>query len=391
MWARLPLGPNDPADPPKPLRALIAGLLTGICCYGYPAVRLMLPALLGLSVLVGHRRWWALLRSPRGRSVVAAVTIGMAATLGPLAWRHVADPSINKRGETSWVWRPGSDLPDRLTAVANRYALHFTPDFLLVRGDLWEMQSPPAGGQLHLYEGGLLLAGAIALLRKKWRSPAGWFVIVFVLAYPLGDVLNSHMSAHAMRSLPGLPGLILMASVGAVALVEWMKNGRQIVAAFLAVMVVIGSNVHYLAHYYGEWNARELVYRCFHVDLMAAARWLKPRWDGTDVLLCTTQNMNQPYVELLVGLGYEPEQWFRDTRKTLPVEPWEIYTQVGRMHFLYWPNSAYEVNRDLHANGKKDHVVIFARPGEMRWLPAPEGVVTGPDGKESLWICQMDL
>jgi hypothetical protein len=170
-----------------------------------------------------------------------------------------------------------------------------------------------------------------------------------------------------------------------------MKNGRQIVAAFLAVMVVIGSNVHYLAHYYGEWNARELVYRCFHVDLMAAARWLKPRWDGTDVLLCTTQNMNQPYVELLVGLGYEPEQWFRDTRKTLPVEPWEIYTQVGRMHFLYWPNSAYEVNRDLHANGKKDHVVIFARPGEMRWLPAPEGVVTGPDGKESLWICQMDL
>ena len=101
-------------------------------------------------IIVTWRQWWGLLKSVRGIAAVAAFVIGVSVTFGPLAWQHLAHPDvIAKRGKTTAVWNEGDGFAAKSQAVLKRYAGHFGPDFLFVRGDYYELQSPPKAGQIH--------------------------------------------------------------------------------------------------------------------------------------------------------------------------------------------------------------------------------------------------
>jgi 4-amino-4-deoxy-L-arabinose transferase-like glycosyltransferase len=392
LWARLPFRSWD--EPPRPVRALLAGLLTGICCYGYPAVRLMLPALLVLAGLASLPGWWRAMRSPRGAAGMAAFAIGLAATLGPLAWKHWTDPAIGKRGATSWAWRQGAPLEERIDVAAKRYVDHFAPDFLLLHGDRYDIQSPPGGGQLHYFEAPLLVAGVVILLWRIRRWPGARLALVWLLAYPLGDVLNSHMSAHAIRSLPGIGGLILVSAVGLAAFCGWVTRrpaGVRIAGLGLAAVVIAGSTAYFGWRFFGEYPRRDLVYRSFHADLVAAGEWLRPRLGPDDQIVCTVRQMNQPYSILLVTLGYDPRRWHSDEHRIEAYGPWEIYHRAGPMRFLYHRDTLYELTRAMHADRSVNPLWVIVRPGEVSWLRDPAFTVRGPDGVERLWVGRLEL
>lgn len=393
LLANLPFGDDSERQPRIGLAAL-GGLALGICCYGYPAVRLFLPVFITLAILGTLGGWWSTLKNRHGLLAIVAMTTGTALTFGPLAWKHLTDENIARRGKATQVWDDTDPTLVKIKKILARYPGHFGPDFLFINGDRYEIQSTPGFGQFHWYDLPLMLAGLIVLTTRAVSSRAARVLLIWVIVYPVGDLVGTHFggSMHALRSLPGLPGLILLGAVGAVWSGEtlWRRSRPGAVAAgCLAAVVVVALNLRFLVYFFGEYNSRPQVYHSYHVDLLRACDWLRPRLKNIDAVFCTTTYMNMPYIVSLVGLAYEPRDWFQDSREIHTIGPWDVYTRYGKMNFLYgrvWP----PMLKALQENGRPDRVIFIVRPRESPFKN-PIHEIRGPEGTAPLWICEQQL
>jgi 4-amino-4-deoxy-L-arabinose transferase-like glycosyltransferase len=383
---------DAPAGAPRPVLAGLAGLAAGIACYGYWPMRLYIPAFLLLAAAL---TWpapldWA--RERRGRVAMLAFVAAFAATFGPLAWKHLVDPEIARRAEMTRLWDAATPLPEVLRRVAGRYAAHFGPDFLFVRGDRFEIVSPIGQGEFHWTLLPLLLCGAIAALLRLRTSRTARLLLALVLAYPAGDVLSRYLSVHALRSAPGIPALVLLSAYGGVSAWRWLWPAHRWIAAVAAAAFLIAMAVldtRYLVRYFGEYNRRPEIYHGYQTDLLEASEWLRPRLAGYDEVYVTTAGMNEPFAITLVGLRYDARQWFRDARTLGRAGEWDIYLRYGRMHFLYGQYWRPHLEAEL-ADGRTQRVLFVLRPGELG-LRNPIHVIRRPDGQDALWICEETL
>jgi 4-amino-4-deoxy-L-arabinose transferase-like glycosyltransferase len=397
LWAKMPIKNGDTGHP-RPLPAMAAGALAGIGCYGYPAIRLFIPIFLVLIVLVTFPAWRRSLKTRSGFLAIAAFIIAFASTFGPLAFKHLTDPeNISKRAGRIWIWEESDSTSQKIQAVFARYLEHFGPDFLFIRGDHSNIQSPPNAGQYHWYELPIMLAGLIILSKTLKTSYAARILLVFLLVYPVGDCLSFHYgtdvkpSLHAFRSAPGLCGPTLLAAVGAVGSIAWLyKKRRKLAPLAIAVLVIaaIGINGRYFYHFYGEYNRRPEIYYGFHTDLIEACQWLRPRFNDFDAVFCTTKGFNMPYVVTTVALGYDPRQWFAGGFDFTTQRYWDFYTRYGKMYFMYDKFFKPPVEK-TYPPGR---TLFIVRPGELNFESIPSQLVhkiIGPDGGIALLLYQV--
>ena len=390
LWANMPLGDNK-TGVPRPARAVFAGVLTGIVCYGYHAMRLFTPALLLMVVLVTLPGWRRTLKTRKGILAVAAFGIAFTAVFGPLAWQHIFHPDIMARPDQYQKTVFALPLPLALRDIAVNYIRHFGPDFLFIHGDPNPIQSPPGIGQLQWYMLPLMLSGLIFLIPRFRHSCAARVLLACVLVYPVGDCFNQAAAPHALRSLPGLCGLILLAAVGTVSAFRWLWNrNRNLAAAVTITFILLAAvlNIRYFYRFYGEYNRRPEIYHGYHTDLVEACEWLKPRFDEFDAVFCTTKGMNMPYIITLVVLGYEPNHWFSDKPEIFNIKGHDdLCTRYGRMYFMY--DEFFKFPEEKYLAGR---VLLIIRPGEID-LPDPNKQiihkVSRPDGTVTLWLCRL--
>lgn len=396
IWAGFPLASSSTR--PRPWKALVAGLTIGVCCYGYPAARLFIPAFFAASTLVTCRAWWDLRHSGAGQWSVVALLVGLGLTFGPLAYQHVVQPErISKRGDAVRLWDPADPWGRRASMVATRYAAHFGPDFLFSHGDHHEIQWTRGFGVFQWYTLPLMALGLGIALRRMPRVHGARILVAWLLLYPLGDSLHRGsfyqaqdgtrgMSMHALRSAPGLGAPIVLAAVGGAAVHQWLSRHRRIAlpacAAFAACVVLL--DTRFLSYYFREHPNRPDVQRSFQPDLVQASLWLRPRLEAADAVLVTTARMNMPYVVMLVTVGYDARQWFRDERVVREVGGWDRYYRIGKLHFLY-PGFAPSVVSGLRENGRPDRVLLLLRPEEHLSASAIH-TIHGPDGRPNLLI-----
>jgi 4-amino-4-deoxy-L-arabinose transferase-like glycosyltransferase len=386
LWANLPVS-DDKDAVPRPVYAVIAGALTGIVCYGYQAVRLFIPAFLFLTLLVTLPGWRRILKTRKGILAAAAFIAGFGATFGPLAWQHIFHPYSLARPDHYQKMVFAEPAAAALRDIATHYVKHFGPDFLFIHGDPYVAQAPPGMGQLHWYMLPLMVSGLIFLIYRFRHSAAARILLVYVLVYPVGDCFNRVPTEHALRSLPGLCALVLLAAVGAVVGIKWLWKQNRNVAISLAVMFIIAGvalNIRYFYRFYGEFNRDTGIYHSFHTDLVEACKWLRPRFDQYDAIFCTTLGMNMPYLVTLVVLDYEPEQWFSGPRDIFNIEGQDdFYSRYGKMHFIY----GQPLEPALNALGPNPRVLVIVRPGELE-LKNPVHQIYRPDGEAVLWLCE---
>jgi len=395
LWAGLPFD-DDEKKTPRAWKALVAGLVTGVSCYGYPSVRLFLPIFLGCAILVTCPAWFRQLKTRRGAAAIITFGMAFAVTFGPLVYKHLTDPAIGKRGETTWVWSPDDPPSTQIGSVLTRYIQHFGLDFLFIRGDHFNIQSPPGMGMFYWYMLPLMLLGLVAAVRHSVSSSAARILLLWVILYPVGDSLNAHPGSHAIRALSGSASLILLAAFGAVTAGTWLwrysKMG-MLAASGVLVLLIVALNIRFLGRFFNDYKRDLSIYQTYQTDLVEAGDWLRPRWDSFDAVFCSA-NFNQPFSILLVKLGYDPHQWFQDVRDVRPMNPsaaWDIHTRVGKMHFMYDASRIKATMKELRANNRKDHVALIVRPGEFRRLPKPAYEIHRPDGRVTLLICELEL
>ena len=388
-WANLPLGDSERGSS-RVWGAAVTGLAVGVSGYGYQAIRIFLPVFLIGTTLASWRAWGRLLKTRQGVAASMALAITIAATFGPLVWKHVTEPEvIAKRGQATWVWRGAETAGAKVLSVLGRYPGHFGIDFLFAHGDRYAVSSVPGIGQFHWYMAPLMIAGLVVVLRRVRSSAGARVLLIWVLLYPIADCFNSHISMHALRSSPGLCGLILLAALGAVyggrGLFQAGRPGRTLAVA-LGVAVVVACNVNFAREFFVGYGRKRIVFQGFHTDLVAACQWLRPRLEEVDAVYITTNAMMLPYVVTLVALGHDPARWFEEPRIIHEIEGWDIYERYGKIRFLYGQWILDELEQ-LSTNGRRDRVLFIVRPGELG-LGDPVQVISGPDG---LWICELEI
>ncbi|MCK4752871.1 MAG: glycosyltransferase family 39 protein [Planctomycetes bacterium] len=388
LWANMPVS-DDKTRPPRPFLAVLAGAASGIVCYGYHAVRIFVPVFLLATVLVTFTGWWRCLKTRKGALAIAAFVVGFVVTFGPLVWHHIFDPDGIARHvqHQEMLWVNGKPLIS-LANIALRYIYHFNVGFLFLHGDNSVIQSPPGMGMFHWYMMPLMIAGLVSLIRRFRFSRAARILFVLILIYPIGDsFFGITYGLHALRSLPGLCGLVLMAAIGAASIATWLwkKNRATTIAiavTFLAVVIIL--NVRYLRRFYGEYNRQSTVYHSYQTDFVEACQWLRPRFDEVDAVLWTTKVANQPYIITLVTLGYEPQRWFSQPRRFVTPDEFDLYTRYGKMFFVYEGFFEPEL-AELQKLTRQHRIVYIVRPGELDFgIPAHK--IFNPDGREVLWI-----
>ncbi|MGB8226191.1 MAG: glycosyltransferase family 39 protein [Sedimentisphaerales bacterium] len=399
LWANLPVG-NTKNDSPRPIIAGISGVLAGIGCFGYFSVRLFVPIAIFVFVLFNLSGWWKTIKTQKGALSVALFVLGFAAIFGQLLYLHIFYPEgIGRHVSFQSNWVGSASLTDSLKNVPLRYIQHFGLDFLFIRGDHVVIQGPPVGGEFHWYELPLMIAGAIAVLRRFKPSASIRTVAAFALVYPIGDSFGWGVwGPHALRSAPGLCALVLLSAMGFTAAVRWLwkqnpKNAKIAIIAF--ALLVIGVNARFFYHFYGEFNRRPEVYHMFHVDLLEACDWLKPRFDDFDAVYVTTLGFNMPYVITTVALNYDPKRWFSEPIEVVPSE-YDFYLQYGKMHFLYdYTNFSI---LELQKKSAPGRLLFILRPDEFNAIAKIEQIenptqyivhrISGPESSNVLWLCR---
>lgn len=392
-WARLPV--CDDRHAASPPRAAVAGILAGLACYGYFALRLFFPLFLAAIVLVGWPRWRDLCRTRNGAIAVAAFAAALLAMLAPLGWQHVAHADeMLRRGtdEPILLWQRDDSPTVVAVAMAIRYAAHFGPEFLFINGDQQLALSVPGVGSFHWYALPLLVIGLIQLVRRAPRSTAARILLAWVVLYPIGDIFAAAVGTHSLRSAPGLCGLILVAAAGATTLFEWLRRLQRpaaLAAGGAVLLACLLLNARFWHRYFREYARHPEVYHTFQADLMEACAWLRPRLGDYDAVFFTVVGLNQPYVNTLVGLRYPPAQWFNDTKEIGSDGPWDVYHRYGRIHFMYEGPTERAVEA-LRSNDRPDRAAFVVRPDHPA-TTEPVHVIRRPDGIATLLIYEMDL
>jgi 4-amino-4-deoxy-L-arabinose transferase-like glycosyltransferase len=396
LWAGLPL--DDRNDPPGPGRAILAGLVTGVCCYGYAALRLFLPLYLTACVLVTCPAWLRLTRTRRGLSAVTGLLLALAATFGPLAYKHITEPHvIGRRAETTWIWSRDDPLAVRAAKVLERWAQHFHPDYLFEKGDADEAVWAVPFGFLPRYLAPALLTGLIFSVPKLRASRAARVLLVGVLLFPIGDAFNWHVSLHSQRTAAGLCVLILLGSLGISRLLGWLLRRRLRVSALAAALAFLAliaiEEPRFLKCYFGDRSKRLTVYYDTHQDLLAACDWLRPRLAEVDDVICFPTGPDPgytPWVITLVALQHDPRQWFAEPREADTSGPWDRYTRYGKFYFLA-DAARGDLLEKLRDNDRTERVILFLRPQDPAPCGPPAHVVRDPSGTPTVLIydCQM--
>ena len=205
LWANFPFSDNVTGEP-KLVRAAMAGALAGIVCYSYQAVRIFVPIFLFTVALVTIPTWWRFIKTRRGLLSVITFVATFTLIFGAMVWQYIFHPEGIARHNEFLLrpWAATLTFSGMTKNIIMRYINHFGLDFLFIRGDLSPIQSPPNMGQFYWYMLPLMLAGLVPVILRFRRSISIRMLLVFVLVYPVGDILCPAYSMHALRSAPGL-------------------------------------------------------------------------------------------------------------------------------------------------------------------------------------------
>lgn len=405
LWAGAPLA--DRMRRPRVRRALLAGLVTAVACYGYAALRMVIPAsvLLATIVVIPWRGGPPALGLKRRRLLSATVAWGggLAVLVAPLLYQHLTDPRMNTRAREMSLWDPDASPAANLGRILMRYPPHFGIEFLFSRGGDLLVYSPPQGyGSFNWYVLPLMGAGLAAAVLGFRRSRSARVLLALLAAYPAGDLLFAAKGVHALRAFAGVVPLALLAGFGAAAVNRWLgARGRALHLAVTGAFVVfaIASTARFLSIFYGPFNddIEKLVDR--QVDFQQAYRWLAPRLAETDRVYVTTLGAQFPYCNALVYLNYDPAAWLKEPRLYVSVLPPLIDRVMcvgfGKLRVAYNAPATIQELAQLKQDGSRQRVILILRPDQQA-IAAEAGIKTPAHtimlaGRPTLVIYDMEL
>lgn len=186
--------------------------------------------------------------------------------------------------------------------IGGRYLSHFSPLYLLVQGDIVQLNSVPNMGVLYLLDGVFLLVG-IGLCLAKPSFPR--MVLLFILlASPL-PAAASIETPSAQRQLIGLSGFLITTAIGLSFLLESLHSRR--VLKLLVLVVVTGGYLYLFSFFLVNFFKVKAVHKPYGSDQgyqeMVEAVWQeKGKYEAVVMPV-------SPYIHFLYRMQIPPQEF----------------------------------------------------------------------------------
>lgn len=388
--ARMLPGSTREGEPPVAGWALAAGLTLGIGTYGFHSLRLQLPLTLFLLAVAFPGHWRRVCATRGGLRAMLALAAGFVVTFGPMAWVSFTNPDSLQRWQMTRLWPEGAPLGTIVRLVLERWALHFLPDFLFVRGDHLIFLNPAKTGALAWWMLPGLMVGAGAMVAGAWRKPAARMGLLLLVVFPVGDLVSKADGVNSLRASAGLPALALAVGAGCALLLHVLR-GRETLARGLTVLLIAAAcvgNALFVRDFFVRVPRDRQIQIEYQNALLEAGPALASYAKQGLPLYITHTGMNQPWVIVALGARVEPREWLASEKRIMP-GVFEEVARFGPYHFIVDQATIDEL-KALSANQKTDRVIFVVRPGEWG-LSKPVRRLLSPTGEEMLWICEETL
>lgn len=197
------------------------------------------------------------------------------------------------------------------------YSLHMSPNFLFFRGDGNSRHNIGAMGQLFQFEGILIVLGIIFLVlcirKKKGNAVLLWWFLLF----PVSASLTYESIPHAIRSIYGLPVFQIIAAVGLVSTIAYVRsvgikhqqfkkyiNYPLIVLTGSFIIFSICNVSNYFWRYYKIYS--ETKFGAWSYGIKEAIQ-ITDKLKNTDTV--SFMNMGNKYIYILFHTKYDPQKW----------------------------------------------------------------------------------
>ncbi len=251
-------------DPKRVVRKLIiAGLIFLVAIFTHQSARVFIPGFLGLLLIyIGFNRTKKEFAGIWKKIIIFGVVVIAITGASLIPWESRARAeglSVFKNSaardklmtETAREMGLGEPMPPIVTRiffnkltllgweVGGRYLSHFSPSYLLIQGDIVQLNSVPNMGVLYLLDGLFLLIG-LALFLVKPSFPR--MILLFILlASPL-PAAASIETPSAQRQVIGLAGFVITAAIGLSFLLDNLKNKGYV--KHLVVFLIVGGYLY---------------------------------------------------------------------------------------------------------------------------------------------------
>lgn len=291
----------------------------GLAFYTYDVARAFVPLFMILLCVLYHRE----LRRPWRATVGAAIT-----------WAVVASPVLyllffqtgaaQARFSRISIFQPDHSLLAVSRTFLSNYVQHFSPQFLLFRGDS-ELRHGAGVGILTAVEFFALIVGCVAIARRPAKT--GLLLLGWIILSPLPASLTREGIPHALRAIVGIPAFHIVAGIGMTSLEKALRHYLRrfaLPALVAAELIAFGPFVY---RYFGDYSSRAAWN--WQYGVKQAIQILQPLESSLDRIGFSKIFGAEYLVAVYAGL---PSEEFRPTQAragkyewlpwTLPLEQW---------------------------------------------------------------------
>ena len=290
--------------------------------YTYNSVRILLPILFiaysCLSIISLKKDQWLGLSKVLvvALLLLSPVIIGLTNPLERVRWGTLS--ILNQKSFTSNVAesRGYTTLPSILPRLIHNKATHyvytlftnyldiFSTDFLYSRGGTNTQRSVQGIGLLYKFEFILLIFGIYIMFSNKSRyNYALKILLPWLLLAPIPSILTID-SPSTVRVLNMLPPLLIIESIGAIYLFNWVKSRRVFFAlSILFIFWSISYFAYLLFFVYPVKYSDQWLY-----GYKEAVLWGDKYYDSANKIYLTAK-YGEPYIYTLFYTGFDPHKF----------------------------------------------------------------------------------
>lgn len=260
---------------------------------------------------------------------------------------------------------------DNFSNILKNYFVHFSPNFLLFKGDINARNHPPGSGQLFLPDLFLVLLGVYII--KKKRGFLSYLPLILIFVGPVPAILFKE-APHASRSLTVVPFLSILMGVGADGLINRLRSILiPAVAIYLLFFAFFYQN--YITQYPKESSQDwQYGYKRLFLDY-------RDQFGSFDKVIISDVYA-QPYILALYYLKYSPEK-FRAEVKYNDISNWGFSTVAGFGKF--------EFRKLTKEDFDSKNTLIFATMIDKLETKESDAQIKFLDGQTAFWVYNLNL
>lgn len=243
----------------KSYALVMSGIAFGLSVHGYQSEKIIMPVLLGGSVVLFWKSMWQEKKYAVLSTLVLCIIVvpAILATVSPQGLARFAgtsafsqnDPIVVTSQKRYLAARTNGDIIQKFqnsqyvvyaSIAVNNYLSHFSPGWLFFGRDR-EAFKAPGLGLFYPWEFPLFILGVWALWRARVPKAIKLFLLLWIVTAPLPAAVTTQ-APHAMRSFTLIPAVQIIEALGIWFLMHLVhQRQRFIVPGLLGLFVVISS------------------------------------------------------------------------------------------------------------------------------------------------------